>query len=100
MLIFHSKKTPRVTVVGKFDPTENKLYLSAARTSRKDAFCRETGRDVAGKRLSKGEYTSVIPVNVSEIDKPAIVFVDYAKIVAERVANNARRITKSKTPKV
>ena len=65
---FHYYTAPtdknRVSVAGEFN--DGILRIAVARTSNRDAFCREKGRTIAEGRLVKGRTYKSIPMEVCE----------------------------------
>jgi hypothetical protein len=91
---FHAKTTPRVTIVGGITE-DNKLLLAASRTSKKDSFCKKTGRELANKRFEERKFISVIPITepyVDKLDEPGKIFIKYANMIAERISKRPKRI--------
>ena len=77
----------RVTVVGERDG--DNLYLSAARCSHLDIFCRKTGRSIAEGRLSKKLYCDVRNVSL-EKKFSSNTFVMYAKLAILKIEEDCK----------
>lgn len=87
MLTFHQNhlvQNNRTTIVGRFEG--NNLILSAARTGKKDQFCRRTGRLIATGRLNAGVVHAIV-----KVEQPSVrVFNQVASDFAHRVQLNAQ----------
>jgi hypothetical protein len=90
MLVFHQNHlvhNNRTSVVGRFDG--NRLILSAARTGKKDHFCRRTGRQIASGRLNAGVVHSVVDVKTPSVR----IFNQIASDFAHRMQLNAQLLS-------
>lgn len=79
--LLKSNHQPRVTVVGKVDGAY--LNLAVARCSKKDQFSRQKGREIATKRLEKGEFIAQINVIEIGINPSFHNFIECANVVAQ-----------------
>lgn len=59
MYIYHLRPTydnQGITIVGDFNSTTKELAISIAKCSKKDQFCKKTGRELATQRCLAGDY--------------------------------------------
>lgn len=74
----------RVTVVGQFNSKTNEFEVAVAKCSKKDQFCRKTGRELAAQRLNKKSlYMSLKGEFFTNFNQKA--FNDLARAVATQV---------------
>lgn len=84
----------RVTVVGDINQQTKKMDFSVAVNSKKDIFCRRTGRKIAMTRLNSGCIVDSIDIPITVMDKQVSFFVDHAKKLAIDLLKQDVKVTK------